>query len=123
MVSRIESASLRPNGLSSACITIGYEVPWRRVHELLLLAASVVDGICVDPAPTVVQTSLNDCHVSYELDARIDDPNRYRSILSSLLAAIQDSFADAGVEILSPAYEVQREASGSTIPSGVSDPR
>ncbi len=107
----------------SACITIGYEVPWRRVHALLLLAASVVDGICVDPAPTVVQTSLNDCHVSYELDARIDDPNRYRSILSSLLAAIQDSFADAGVEILSPAYEVQREASGSTIPSGVSDPR
>ena len=45
--------------------------------------------------------------MSYELDARIDDPTKYRSILSLLLAAIQDSFGDAGVEILSPAYEVQ----------------
>jgi len=92
----------------NACITIGYEVPWRQVHALLLQAAATVEGICKEPAPSVVQTSLNDWHVSYELDARIDDPNQYRSILSLLLAAIQDSFADAGVEILSPAYEVQR---------------
>ncbi|MBM5784993.1 MAG: mechanosensitive ion channel [Cyanobacteria bacterium K_DeepCast_35m_m1_288] len=96
----------------SACITIGYDVPWRQVHALLLEAASTIDGICQEPAPSVVQTSLNDWHVSYELDARIEDANQYRSILSLLLAAIQDSFADAGVEILSPAYEVQREGSG-----------
>jgi small-conductance mechanosensitive channel len=97
-------------------ITIGYEVPWRQVHALLLQAASTVDGICREPAPSVVQTSLNDWHVSYELDARIHDANQYRTILSLLLAAIQDSFADAGVEILSPACEVQREGIGLTIP-------
>ena len=107
----------------NACITIGYDVPWRQVHALLLQAASTIDGICHDPAPNVVQTSLNDWHVSYELDARIDDANQYRTILSLLLAAIQDSFADAGVEILSPAYEVQREGIGLTIPPRGSNPR
>jgi small-conductance mechanosensitive channel len=107
----------------SACITIGYDVPWRQVHALLLEAASTIEGICQDPAPSVVQTSLNDWHVSYELDARIDDANQYRTILSLLLAAIQDSFADAGVEILSPAYEVQREGIGLTIPPRGSNPR
>jgi len=30
----------------SACITIGYDVPWRQVHALLLEAASTIDGIC-----------------------------------------------------------------------------
>ncbi len=100
----------------SACITIGYEVPWRQVHELLLQAASTVDGICREPAPCVVQTSLNDWHVSYELDARVQDANEYRTTLSLLLAAIQDRFTDAGVEILSPAYEVQREGIALTIP-------
>ena len=54
--------------------------------------------------------------MSYELDARIHNPSQYRTILSLLLAAIQDSFADAGVEILSPAYEVQRDSNGLTIP-------
>ena len=107
----------------NACITIGYEVPWRQVHALLLEAAATVDGICSEPAPNVVQTSLNDWHVSYELDARIHDANQYRSILSRLLAAIQDSFADAGIEILSPAYEVQREGLSSTIPPRGSNPR
>ncbi|WP_254896091.1 mechanosensitive ion channel family protein [Synechococcus sp. HK05] len=100
----------------NACITIGYEVPWRQVHTLLLEAAATVDGICQEPAPNVVQTSLNDWHVSYELDARIHDANQYRAILSRLLAAIQDSFATAGIEILSPAYEVQRDSNGLTIP-------
>jgi small-conductance mechanosensitive channel len=100
----------------NACLTIGYEVPWRQVHALLLTAASKVEGICTDPAPSVVQTSLNDCHVSYELDARIEDANQYRSILSSLLAAIQDCFAEANVELLSPAYEVQRDSPALTVP-------
>ena len=35
---------------------------------------------------------------------------------SSLLAAIQDCFAEASVELLSPAYEVQRDSSALTVP-------
>jgi len=93
----------------NARVSIGYEVPWRQVHALLLRAAATVDGICSTPAPSVVQTSLNDCHVSYELEARIENANHYRGILSLLLAAIQDSFTEAGVELLAPAYEVQCE--------------
>jgi len=101
----------------SACVTIGYDVPWRQVHALLIQAAERVDGICSNPKPTVVQTSLNDFHVSYELNASIGEASRYRQALSDLLASIQDRFAESGVEILSPAYEANRDGNQSTIPS------
>lgn len=97
-------------------ITIGYDVPWRQVHQLMLDAAGQVSKICSDPKPIVVQTSLNDFHVSYELNAYINDVPGYRKAYSDLLAAIQDAFARAGVEILSPAYEAQRDGNPSTIP-------
>jgi len=42
--------------------------------------------------------------------------NRYRETLSELLASLQDRFADAGVEILSPAYQANRESDRSTVP-------
>jgi small-conductance mechanosensitive channel len=105
----------RPVALA-ATITIGYDVPWRRVHALLLAAAAAVDGVADDPAPQVFQTSLNDFHISYELDACVRDVERYRETLSALLAAIQDQFAAAGVEILSPGYQALRDGSASTVP-------
>ena len=39
-----------------------------------------------------------------------------REILSDLLGAIQDQFAEAGVEILSPAYHAMRNGNPSTVP-------
>ncbi len=39
-------------------VTIGYDVPWRQVHELMLSAARDVDGLVADPPPFVLQTSL-----------------------------------------------------------------
>jgi small-conductance mechanosensitive channel len=97
-------------------ITIGYDVPWRQVHQLMLDAASKVPEICPDPKPVVVQTSLNDFHVSYELNAYITNVPGYRKAYSDLLGAIQDAFAHAGVEILSPAYEANRDGNPSTVP-------
>jgi hypothetical protein len=41
----------------------------------------------------------------------------YRETLSELLAAIQDTFADAGVEIMSPSYLALRTGGRSTIPN------
>lgn len=99
-----------------ARVTIGYDIPWRQVHALLIAAAADVNGICNDPKPTVVQTSLNDFHVSYELNAYITDANLYRQALSQLLASIQDQFSEARIEILSPAYETNRDGNRSVLP-------
>jgi small-conductance mechanosensitive channel len=107
----------RPVALATT-VTIGYDVPWRQVHALLLAAAASVAGISDDPAPKVLQTSLNDFHISYELDAFVRDVERYRETLSELLAAIQDQFAAAAVEILSPGYHSVRDGSASTVPRG-----
>jgi len=105
----------RPVALATT-ITIGYEVPWRQVHALMLAAARAVPGIAEDPPPLVLQTSLNDFHISYELNASVRDVVFYRETLSAMLASLQDRFAEAGVEILSPAYQANREGGQSTAP-------
>jgi small-conductance mechanosensitive channel len=97
-------------------ITIGYDVPWRQVHSLMLAAAQSVVGIVPDPAPYVLQTSLNDFHISYELNVAVARELCYREILSELLGAIQDQFAAADVEILSPAYHAMRNGNPRTVP-------
>ena len=97
-------------------ITIGYDVPWRQVHALMLGAARSVAGITDEVEPFVLQTSLNDFHISYELNAFVRDPATYRETLSEVLAALQDQFAAAGVEILSPGYHAIRNGNRSTLP-------
>jgi small-conductance mechanosensitive channel len=97
-------------------ITIGYDVPWRTVHQLLLSAAETTTGIASEPEPFVLQTALNDYHISYELTACVEDVNRYRETLSALLGSIQDAFAEAKVEILSPMYNAVRDGNRSTVP-------
>jgi small-conductance mechanosensitive channel len=111
----------RPVALATT-ITIGYDVPWRQVHALMLAAARSVAGIAEEPAPYVLQTSLNDFHISYELNASVRDVLTYRETLSGLLAAIQDQFAAADVEILSPGYHAIRNGNRSTVPSSGSSP-
>lgn len=41
-------------------ITLGYDVPWRKVHMALLKAASLTSGVANDSTPFVLQTALND---------------------------------------------------------------
>ena len=103
-------------------VTIGYDVPWRQVHRLMLDAASATAGISQELPPFVLQTSLNDFHISYELNAYVRDVETYRSTLSDLLGAIQDQFAGAGVEILSPGYHAMRNGNGSTVPPWPAEP-
>jgi small-conductance mechanosensitive channel len=98
-------------------VTLGYDVPWRKVHQTLIDAARATTHIVADPAPFVLQTALNDYHVSYELNAYTDQPNAMARIYSELHQNIQDACARAGIEIMSPAYQVHREGGDSnTIP-------
>jgi small-conductance mechanosensitive channel len=98
-------------------ITIGYDVPWRQVHELLINAALKADHIKADPKPFVFQTSLDDFYVSYQINAYTDQPGMAAKIYSNLHANIQDGFNEAGVEILSPHYRAARDGNMVTIPA------
>ena len=97
-------------------ITIGYDVPWQQVHDLLIAAALDCENILKKPAPFVLQTSLNDFHVSYELNAFTRKPEILALIYSTLHQNIQTRFAAAGVEIMSPAYAALRDGSTITLP-------
>jgi small-conductance mechanosensitive channel len=111
------SSSAKAAGLIlHTTVTIGYDVPWRQVHALLIAAANDVPGVVADPPPFVLQTSLDDFFVSYELNAYTDRPNRMAASYSALHANIQDRFNEAGVEILSPHYRAERDGSPTTIP-------
>lgn len=89
-------------------VTIGYDVPWKTVHELLIKAALLTDGIITDKKPFVLQTALNDFYISYELNVYTSKPKFMALIYSRLHQNIQDVFLEAGVEILSPHYKVNR---------------
>ena len=98
-------------------VTIGYDVPWRKVHDLLIHAALATRDILSDPKPFVLQTSLDDYYVSYELNAYTHAPERMAMIYSELHQNIQDWFNESGVEIMSPGYTAYRDGSEVTIPS------
>lgn len=98
-------------------ITLGYDVPWRNVHAVLIQAATATDGIVSDPSPFVLQTNLNDYNVSYELNAYSNHPEVMPVIYSVLHQNIQDYCNQAGIEILSPAYSSLRDGNHSTIPA------
>ncbi|MEO7963303.1 MAG: mechanosensitive ion channel family protein [Gemmatimonadaceae bacterium] len=97
-------------------VTIGYDAPWRTVHELLVDAARQTEGILQQPSPFVLQTSLDDFYVSYEINAYTDQPNRMAVIYGDLHQHIQDVFAAAGVEIMSPHYQSLRDGQAVTLP-------
>lgn len=103
-------------------ITIGYDVPWQQVHDLLIAAALDCEHILKKPAPFVLQTSLNDYHVSYELNAFTRHAEKLPPIYSSLHQNIQDRFAAAGVEIMSPGFTALRDGSAPALPSADSGP-
>ncbi len=98
-------------------VTIGYDVPWRQVHDLLIGAARETEGILAEPAPFVLQTSLDDFYVSYQLNAYTDKPAVMARTYSLLHQHIQDKFNEAGVEIMSPHYRAARDGNQTTIPA------
>jgi len=91
----------------STSVSIGYDVPWRQVQALLVEAALATQGVKSDPAPYVLQRSLSDFYVVYDLIASIGDSHRRPSVQSALLANILDKFNERGVQILSPHYMQQ----------------
>jgi small-conductance mechanosensitive channel len=89
-------------------VTIGYDAPWRQVHALLVMAAEQTNHLLREPAPFVLQKSLDDFYVSYELNAYTYAPHMMVEIYSELHKHIQDCFNEYGVQIMSPNYRADR---------------
>lgn len=99
-------------------VTIGYDVPWKQVHELLISAAIATPGVIDDEnrKPFVLQISLDDFYVSYQINAFTTESHQTASIYSALHQNIQDKFNEAGVEIMSPHYRATRDGNTLGIP-------
>ena len=112
------SAQAKEEGvLLHTTVTIGYDVPWPKVHELLTGAAANIEAVLEEPAPFVLQTSLDDNYVAYELNVYTRNPGSKSRIASEMHAHIQDAFRDAGIEILSPHYRAHRDGSAPVLPA------
>lgn len=97
-------------------VTIGYDVPWRRVHELLIEAARQTGHVLQDPTPYVLQSGLDDFYARYTINAYTREPNGMAGIYSELRANIQDTFHHAGIEITSAHYTALRDGSRAARP-------
>lgn len=111
------SSSAREYGLIiHSEVTIGYDAPWRQVHQLLIEAALNTPGVIDDPRPFVLETSLSDWYPVYQINAYIREADKLAQIYSDLHQNIQDRFNEEGVEIMSPHYMAMRDGNESTIP-------
>ena len=99
----------------SVKVTIGYDAPWRQVHQILLEAVADTPELGKAPEPFVLQRGLSDFYVEYEVFAALREPQQNLSrkplIMSSFNANIQDAFNRHGVQIMSPHFEAQPEQS------------
>ena len=86
-------------------VTIGYDVAWRQVEALLLLAASRTPGVRRQPPPVVRQSQLEDAYVKYTLLFCLENPQMRRPVRAAVNANILDAFNEYGVQITSPNYE------------------
>ncbi|MNS08546.1 Mechanosensitive channel MscK precursor [compost metagenome] len=111
------NTNLNTNGLViHTTVTIGYDVPWKNIHQALINAALRTELVEKEPAPFVLQTSLDDFYVSYQINAYTKSPTQQPLIYSSLHQNIQDCFNEDGIEIMSPHYKALRDGNKTTIP-------
>ncbi|MFM7354171.1 MAG: mechanosensitive ion channel family protein, partial [Microcystis aeruginosa] len=118
----ISSRELNRNLIIQTTITLGYDLPWRKAHKTLIEAALETEHILKEPAPFVLQTSLDNFYISYQLNAYTNQPNLMVIIYSELHQNIQDKCNEAGIEILSPSYTSLRDGNTTTIPENYLPP-
>ncbi|WP_373513923.1 mechanosensitive ion channel domain-containing protein [Persicitalea sp.] len=111
------SETLNQGLILHTTITIGYDVLWKDIHQALLTAADRTELLLKEPKPFVLQTSLDDFYVAYQINAYTREANRQAGIYSNLHQNIQDCCNEAGIEILSPHYRAARDGSMTTIPA------
>jgi len=91
-------------------VTIGYDVPFQQVEDLLIQAAKNTENAAAQPEPFVLQKGLHDFYVEYEINIYTDKAQLMASIYSDLHRNIQIAFDKAEVEIMSPHGRMVRES-------------
>jgi small-conductance mechanosensitive channel len=117
--SHVQNFSMMAHGegvILHTSVTIGYDAPWRTIHELLINAARKTEFVLEQPPPFVLQNALDDSYVEYQINAYTRSPHEMVKIYSDLHANIQDSFYEAGVEIMSPIFHALRDGNRVAIP-------
>jgi len=85
-------------------VGIGYETPWRQVEAMLVEAAGRTGGLLRDPPPFILQKSLGDFCVVYELNVYCPDAHQSERLYTALHQNVLDVFNEHGVQIMTPAY-------------------
>ena len=79
------STSAREYGLIiHSEVSIGYDVPWRQVNQILIDAALNTPGVVDDRRPFVLETSLSDWYPVYQINAYIKEAHKMAQIYSDL---------------------------------------
>jgi small-conductance mechanosensitive channel len=85
-------------------VGIGYETPWRQVEAMLTEAAKRTPDLLSEPPPFVLQQSLGDFSVVYELNVYCNQPKQSERLYTALHQNILDVFNEHNVQIMTPAY-------------------
>lgn len=97
-------------------VTIGYDVPWTKMHQALIDAGLRCSMVEKTPTPFVLQTSLDDFYVSYQLNVYTRQPSQQLRIRSELHQHIQDVCFERDIEIMSPHRYNLRDGSAIAMP-------
>ena len=112
------SESARVYGLIlHTTVGLGYDTPWRKVHELLLESAKRTSNLLDEPKPFILQTALDDFYVNYQLNVYVNDADKMALIYSDLHQNIQDVFNEACIELMSPHFQAHRDGNQTNIPA------
>ena len=97
-------------------VTIGYDVPWQTVRDIMEGAAIETQGISHHPKPFMRTTSLDDFYVEYEINAYTKDAKNLSRIYSDLHQNLLRGFFEADVEIMSPHIYARRDGIETQMP-------
>ncbi len=98
-------------------ITIGYDTPWTLVHKVMIEAANKCSMVNKEKKPFILQTALNDFHISYQLNVYTGHAKSIPAAYSELHQNLQQVFAEYGIEIMSPGFTVLRNSPKDTTPN------
>ena len=115
-IANLSALAKEPGIVVYTTVTIGYDVAWAKVHELLLKSAAETRLVESDPEPYILQKKLDDNSVVYELNVVTKAVTKHQFVLSELHQSIQDLFRKENIEIISPKYTAIRDGNDLAIP-------
>jgi small-conductance mechanosensitive channel len=116
-ITNFSSSAIDKGLVVHTIVTQGYDVPWKKVHSLLIKAALSCEHILDEPKPYVLTKKMDDFYIQYEINAYTHNPLKMPWIYSELHQNIQDAFTDEGLELLSPHYQAIRDGNNMTLPT------